>query len=85
MKNGQALAGVELHAAGVAALDALDGIMARPDMTVDFHFEAGQMQFLNNRQIAHKRTGFRDWPEPERKRHLVRLWLRDRGRTFYNG
>jgi len=85
VKNGQALAGVELDAAGLVALDALDAIMARQDMTVDFHFEAGQMQFLNNRQIAHKRTGFRDWPEHDRKRHLVRLWLRDRGRAFYNG
>src|SRR5262249_419338 len=85
VKNGQALAGVALDAAGVAALDALDEVMARQDMTVDFHFEAGQMQFLHNRQIAHKRTGFRDWPEDDRKRHLVRLWLRDRGRPFYNG
>ena len=84
VKNGQALAGVELDGAGLAALDALDVIMGRQDMTIDFHFEAGQMQFLHNRQIAHKRTGFRDWPEPERKRHLVRIWLRDRGRAFYN-
>ena len=83
--NGQALAGVALDEEGLAALEALDGVMGREDMTVDFHFEAGQMQFVNNRQIAHKRTGFRDWPESERKRHLVRLWLRDRGRAFYNG
>ena len=83
--NGQALAGVALDDAGEAALEALDAVMSREDMTVDFHFEAGQMQFLNNRRIAHKRSGFRDWPEPERKRHLVRLWLRDRGRAFYNG
>lgn len=85
VKNGQALAGVALDDAGDAALEALDAVMSREDMTVDFHFEAGQMQFLNNRRIAHKRSGFRDWPEPERKRHLVRLWLRDRGRAFYNG
>jgi alpha-ketoglutarate-dependent taurine dioxygenase len=85
VKNGQALAGVPLDAAGEAALEALDDVMSRPEMTVDFHFEAGQIQFVNNRRIAHKRTAFRDWPEPERKRHLVRLWLRDRGRRFYNG
>jgi alpha-ketoglutarate-dependent taurine dioxygenase len=85
VKNGQALAGVALDNAGDAALEALEAVMSREDMTVDFHFEAGQMQFLNNRRIAHKRSGFRDWPEPERKRHLVRLWLRDRGRAFYNG
>jgi hypothetical protein len=23
----------------------------------------------------HDRTGFEDWPEPERRRHLLRLWL----------
>lgn len=59
--------------------------MEQPDLRMDFHFEVGQMQFVNNRQIAHKQTAFRGWPEPERKRHLVRLWLRDRGRPFYNG
>ena len=72
-----------LDAAGEAALDELDCTMDHPDFSMDFHSEAGQMQFVDNRRIAHKRTGFRDWPE--RKRHLVRLWLRDRGRPFYNG
>ncbi len=85
VRNGQALAGVALDAEGEAALDELDRIMERPDLRMDFHFDAGQIQFVNNRQIAHKRTAFSDWPEPERKRHLVRLWLRDRGRPFYNG
>jgi hypothetical protein len=23
----------------------------------------------------HDRTAFEDWPEPERRRHLLRLWL----------
>ena len=85
VRNGQALAGVPLDAIAEAALEALDDAMDGPDLAVDFHFEPGQIQFLDNRRIAHKRTGFRDWPEPERKRHLVRLWLRDRGRPFYNG
>jgi len=85
VRNGQALAGVSLDAPGEAALDELDRIMEQPDLRMDFHFEVGQMQFVNNRQIAHKRTAFNDWPEPERKRHLIRLWLRDRGRRFYNG
>jgi alpha-ketoglutarate-dependent taurine dioxygenase len=85
VRNGQALAGVPLDAAGEAALDELDRVMEQPELRMDFHFEVGQMQFVNNRLIAHKRTAFRDWPEPERKRHLLRLWLRDRGRPFYNG
>jgi hypothetical protein len=33
------------------------------------------MQFLNNYVVLHSRTAFEDFPEPERKRHLLRLWL----------
>ena len=57
MKNGQALAGEPLDALGEAALQELDDVESGPDLAVDFHFEAGQIEFLNNRRIAHKRTG----------------------------
>ena len=50
-----------------------------------FHFEPGQIQLIDNRALGHNRTGFRDWPEPDRKRLLVRLWLRDSGSRAYNG
>ena len=39
-------------------------------------FRRGDIQFLNNYTALHTRTGFEDWPEPERKRVLWRLWLR---------
>jgi hypothetical protein len=38
-------------------------------------FERGDIQFLLNHVTVHGRTAFEDWPEPERKRHLFRLWL----------
>jgi hypothetical protein len=44
---------------------------------VDIGFEPGDIQFLNNHVMLHTRRAFEDWPEPERKRHLLRLWLRD--------
>jgi hypothetical protein len=37
------------------------------------------MQFLNNYVILHSRADYEDWLEPERKRHLLRLWLRTPG------
>ncbi|MPY74930.1 MAG: hypothetical protein GEU87_11770 [Alphaproteobacteria bacterium] len=83
--NGYKLAGVSLDAEGAAALEALEAIMNEPGLSKEFFFERGQIQILDNRRCGHKRTGFQDHSEPERKRHLVRLWLRDRGRTFYNG
>ena len=33
------------------------------------------MQLLNNYVVLHSRTDFEDHAEPERKRHLLRLWL----------
>ena len=35
----------------------------------------GDIQFLHNHVTVHSRTEFEDYPEPERKRHLLRLWL----------
>jgi alpha-ketoglutarate-dependent taurine dioxygenase len=63
----------------------MEEIMNQPGLSLDFWFEPGQIQIIDNRRIGHKRTGFSDWPEPERKRRLVRLWLRDSGRPLYNG
>ena len=39
------------------------------------NFMPGDIQFLHNHTILHARTGYEDWPEAERKRHLLRLWL----------
>jgi hypothetical protein len=33
------------------------------------------MQFLHNHQILHSRNDFENCPEPERHRHLLRLWV----------
>jgi hypothetical protein len=38
-------------------------------------FEPGDMQFVHNHPMLHDRMGFEDWPESERRRHLLRLWL----------
>jgi hypothetical protein len=39
------------------------------------HFEPGDIQLLNNHLIYHGRTQYVDYPEEERKRLLLRLWL----------
>ena len=30
---------------------------------------------MHNQTLLHDRTAFTDWPEPERRRHLLRRWL----------
>lgn len=56
------------------ALDTLDAIARRPELTLFMDFEPGDIQLVSNYTILHKRTAFEDHPEPERKRHLLRLW-----------
>jgi hypothetical protein len=46
-----------------------------PGLYLDMEFRPGDIQLLKNSVILHKRTAYEDWDEPERKRHLLRLWL----------
>lgn len=57
------------------ALDVLDAVTNDPEVHLSMEFRPGDMQFLHNHQILHSRTDFENWPEPERHRHLLRLWL----------
>jgi hypothetical protein len=59
----------------LAALNTLDEFLQRRDLRAEFDLQPGQMYFINNRWILHNRTAFEDYPELERRRHLVRLWL----------
>ena len=38
-------------------------------------FKPGDIQILHNHVTVHSRTAFEEYPEMERKRHLLRLWL----------
>jgi alpha-ketoglutarate-dependent taurine dioxygenase len=58
-----------------AALDAFIGQALREDLQLGMALEPGDIQLLNNSVILHARTGFIDHEEPERRRHLLRLWL----------
>ena len=55
------------------ALSVVNEIANRPGVCLDMDFQPGDIQFLNNRFILHARTDYVD--DPERKRHLLRLWL----------
>lgn len=44
-------------------------------MRIEFDLHRGQMMFTNNRWILHNRTAFTDRPDPDDRRHYVRLWL----------
>lgn len=52
-----------------------DEITYEPGMAIAMDFRPGDIQWLSNYAALHSRTEFHDFPEPQRKRHLLRLWL----------
>ena len=59
----------------IEALDMLDQLANDPQMNLIMELQAGDIQLVHNHTILHDRTAFEDYDEPERKRHLLRLWL----------
>jgi len=59
----------------VEALDLLDQLANDPQLNLLMELEPGDIQLVHNHTILHDRTAFEDYPEPDRKRHLLRLWL----------
>ena len=65
----------QLTQAHVEALDLFDTLANDPRLHFGMRLEPGDMQFVYNHALLHDRTGFRDWPDPAERRHLLRLWL----------
>ncbi len=57
------------------ALDLFDQLCNSPEMHFLMTLQRGDIQLVHNHSLLHDRTAFTDWPEPERRRHLLRLWL----------
>lgn len=83
IRNGYHLAGERLDEAGEAALTTLQTILSDESLWWESTLQRGQVQFLNNFDIAHTRTAFRDADDPALKRHLVRYWIRSEGPVFF--
>ena len=59
----------------IEALNLFDSLANEPSLHLSMQLEHGDMQLVHNHSMLHDRTGFLDWPEPENRRHLFRLWL----------
>lgn len=75
--NGVVRFGEELGLSDVQreALDFVQEVANRPELRLRMHFTEGDMQFINNHAILHAREAFEDHDEPDRKRHLLRMWI----------
>ncbi len=74
IKRGQGLPGVpKLTPAQAEAIEMYQAVSR--ELALEIDFEPGDIYYVYNHVMLHARSAYEDWPEPERKRHLFRLWL----------
>ncbi len=84
-KSGCTLMNETMDEPAVTAIDTLRKIFTDEAVRFDFVMERGQIQFVNNLELCHRRTTFEDYAEPQNKRLMIRLWLRNAGTPRYQG
>lgn len=72
---GQRALGIPLSNLELEAMNRFDEVARAPENRLAFDLERGDMVIVNNYTVMHARTAFEEFPEPEKRRHLVRLWL----------
>ena len=76
IKNAQAFPAVpRFTPAQIEARALIDELANSEEFHFSMMFQPGDLQLVNNHTCFHARTAFEDWPEDERHRHLLRMWL----------
>lgn len=57
------------------ALEMIASLAESPNYRLEFRQERGDIVLLNNLVTLHRRTAFVDDPDPDLRRHLIRIWL----------
>ena len=57
------------------AMDLIESIANDPAFHLEMDFERGDIQLLANARTLHCREAYEDYDDPDRRRHLLRLWL----------
>jgi hypothetical protein len=56
-------------------LDLYDELAGSPALCLEMDFQPGDIQLISNHTVVHSRTAYTDADDPDRRRHLLRLWL----------
>ena len=72
---GMGRAGIALTDLERAAIEYVRELSLSEVFLLRMDFQPGDIQLLNNHVILHMRDVYEDWPEPERRRLLLRVWV----------
>ena len=68
-------ADVQYNSVENEARDLIQTAANSPGVPLEFMLEAGDLEVVNARTVMHARREFEDYPELDRRRHLLRLWM----------
>ena len=67
--------GMPLNNLQQAAVNYLNHLAMHEEFAIPLRLLPGDILLLNNQCTLHAREAYEDWPEPNRKRLMLRLWL----------
>jgi hypothetical protein len=77
VNDGQKIQNSPLSKEQNEALDCLDKIIHDENLAASYELKQYDMIFLNNGRVMHGRTPFEDFEEQEKKRLMIRTWIKD--------
>ena len=84
-RKGYKVLGLEIDTRTEDALSVFEECLSNPEFWVELPLQSGELQYLNNQEIAHYRSEFEDYDDPLQKRLLIRSWHREHGEVQYHG
>jgi len=75
--DGQKIANLPLSKQQNNILDELDKIIHKEKFSLNYDLKKYDMTFFNNHRIVHGRTSFEDFDEHEKKRYMIRVWIKN--------
>jgi hypothetical protein len=64
-------------------LDCFDRVIHDENLAVSYELKQNDMVFLNNNRVVHGRTSFEDFEDIEKKRLMIRTWIKDESDNNY--
>ena len=77
INDGHKIQNIPLSKEQNEALDCLDKIIHDENLAVSYELKQYDMVFLNNDRVMHGRTSFEDFEDVEKKRLMIRTWIKD--------
>ena len=77
LNDGHKIQNIPLSKEQNEALDIFDKIIHDENLAITYVLQQNDMVFFNNDRVMHGRTSFEDFEDIEKKRLMVRAWIKD--------